>query len=80
MLLMAHMDVVPVDPATETSWRHPPFSGAVADGYIWGRGAMDDKAAVMSILEAVEHLVGGRIPARATVYLAFGHDEEIGGQ
>ena len=76
ILLMAHMDVVP---AAERGWRHPPFSGARADGYVWGRGTMDDKASVMAILDAVEHLLDdGFIPNR-TVYLAFGHDEEVGG-
>jgi carboxypeptidase PM20D1 len=80
MLLMAHLDVVPVDPLTESSWTHPPFSGAVAGGYIWGRGTMDDKAAVMAILEAVEHLLGEGYEPERTVYLAFGHDEEIGGE
>ncbi len=79
ILLMAHMDVVPIDPSTETAWRHPPFSGTLADGYIWGRGTMDDKGSVLAILEAVEHLLrAGFIPNR-TIYLAFGHDEEIGG-
>ena len=39
------------------NWRHPPFSGARADGYVWGRGTMDDKASVMAILDAVEHLL-----------------------
>ena len=79
ILLMAHMDVVPVDPASEKSWTHPPFSGQLADGYIWGRGAMDDKASVLGILEAVERLlIEGFHPTR-TIYLAFGHDEEIGG-
>src|ERR1044071_2037049 len=57
MLLMAHMDVVPVDPATDSSWEHAPFSGEIANGYIWGRGAMDDKASLMAILEAVESLL-----------------------
>lgn len=76
---MAHMDVVPVDSASESLWKHPPFSGAVADGFIWGRGAMDDKGSVLGILEAVEHLLNeGFLPERS-VYLAFGHDEEIGG-
>ncbi len=79
LLLMGHMDVVPVDPATATSWRYAPFSGAVAGGYIWGRGAMDDKAALMSILEAAEHLVNDGYEPERTIYLAFGHDEEIGG-
>jgi len=76
ILLMAHMDVVP---ASDQGWRYPPFSGALADGYVWGRGAMDDKAALMAILEATELLLhDGFLPER-TIYLAFGHDEEIGG-
>ena len=79
ILLMAHMDVVPVDPATEAAWRHPPFSGAIADGYVWGRGTMDDKGSVLAILEAVEHLLAAGFSPRRTIYLAFGHDEEIGG-
>lgn len=79
ILLMAHMDVVPVDPATEKSWAHGPFSGQLADGFIWGRGAMDDKASVLGILEAVEQLLAEGFQPQRTVYLAFGHDEEIGG-
>ena len=78
-LLMAHMDVVPVDPSSTSAWHHPPFSGEVADGYIWGRGAMDDKASVLGILEAVEHLLANHFQPDRTLYLAFGHDEEIGG-
>lgn len=77
MLLMAHMDVVPAD---EQGWRHSPFSGALADGYVWGRGAMDDKASVLGILEAVELLLAENFKPKRTVYLAFGHDEEIGGE
>ena len=38
ILLMAHMDVVPVEPGTESSWTHGPFSGDVAEGFVWGRG------------------------------------------
>jgi carboxypeptidase PM20D1 len=79
LVLMGHLDVVPVDPGTEAEWTHPPFAGVVRDGFIWGRGALDDKVGVIGILEAVEILVGdGFTPAR-TVYLAFGHDEEVGG-
>jgi carboxypeptidase PM20D1 len=79
VLLMGHLDVVPVIPGTESSWEHPPFGGVIADGWIWGRGALDDKASVMGILEAVEHLLAEGFRPRHTVYLAFGHDEEIGG-
>lgn len=80
VLLLAHLDVVPVEPGTETRWTHPPFSGAIADGYIWGRGTLDDKNGALAQLEAIEHLLAeGYSPAR-TIYLAFGHDEEIGGE
>ena len=79
ILLMAHMDVVPVAAGTEGDWTHPPFSGEIADGFIWGRGAMDDKVGVMSILEAVEILIAEGFRPSRTVYLAFGHDEEVGG-
>lgn len=79
ILLMAHMDVVPVIPGTEEAWEHPPFGGVVAEGQIWGRGSLDDKASVMAILEAVESLVDSGFRPRRTIYLAFGHDEEVGG-
>ena len=80
MLLTAHLDVVPVEPGTEGQWTHPPFSGAVADGYIWGRGARDDKSSVLALLEAAELLLAAGYQPPRTVYLAFGHDEEIGGR
>ena len=79
MLLMGHIDVVPVDPSTERNWTYPPFAGRIADGYIWGRGALDDKASVLGMLEAVEHLLAEAFQPERTVYLAFGHDEEVGG-
>jgi len=79
ILLMAHMDVVPVEPGTEGQWQKPPFSGAIEDGFVWGRGTMDFKLGVVGLLEAVEALATtGYVPAR-TVYLAFGHDEEVSG-
>lgn len=78
-LLAAHLDVVPVEPDTLKNWTHPPFSGALEGGFIWGRGAMDDKFSALAILEAVELLLeAGFVPQR-TLYLAFGHDEEVGG-
>lgn len=80
VLLMAHQDVVPVAPGTEGDWRHPPFGGEIADGFVWGRGALDVKSALMGILEAVEMLLGENFRPRRTVYLAFGHDEEVGGR
>lgn len=79
MLLMGHMDVVPVPPGTEIAWSHPPFSGARADGFVWGRGTLDDKVSVFGILEAVETLLRDGFEPQTTIYLAFGHDEEIRG-
>jgi carboxypeptidase PM20D1 len=79
ILLMAHMDVVPVDPAAESSWTHGPFSGEIAGGFIWGRGAMDDKASLLALLEAAEHLLATGFQPRRTIFFAFGHDEEVGG-
>ncbi len=77
VLLAAHQDVVPVE--ADVRWQHPPFEGRIADGYIWGRGAMDDKSSLMGILEAVEILLRQGFQPRRTIYLAFGHDEEVGG-
>jgi carboxypeptidase PM20D1 len=79
VLFMGHMDVVPVDDVTLAEWTHDPFAGTVADGVVWGRGTLDDKLSVMSFLEATEALLAeGYRPARS-LYLAFGHDEEVGG-
>lgn len=79
VVLMGHVDVVPVEAGTDTAWTHPPFSGAVAGGYVWGRGALDDKASVVGALEAVELLLREGYQPERTVHLAFGHDEEVGG-
>ena len=79
IVLMAHLDVVPVEASTEAEWTHPPFSGDIADGFIWGRGSMDIKEGVLGILEAVEFLLKEEFQPRRTIYLAFGHDEEVGG-
>lgn len=79
ILLLAHLDVVPVEEGTEKQWKHAPFSGDVAEGYVWGRGTLDDKGNLLGLLESVETLLSqGFVPNR-TIYLAFGHDEEIGG-
>ena len=78
--LLAHQDVVPVAPGTEKDWQHPPFAGVVADGFIWGRGAWDDKSSIYAMLEAVEAIVKQGFRPKRTIYLAFGHDEEVSGQ
>jgi carboxypeptidase PM20D1 len=79
ILLAGHIDVVPVDPATRDDWRHPPFSGQIDDGYVWGRGALDTKCSVIAIFDAVETLIKSGYQPERTVLLAIGHDEEIGG-
>lgn len=80
ILLLAHLDVVPVEPGTEDDWTYPAFAGRIAEGFIWGRGAMDFKVAVTGILEAVDMMISEGFQPQRTIYLAFGHDEEIGGQ
>ncbi|MDE2431011.1 MAG: M20 family peptidase, partial [Burkholderiales bacterium] len=60
-------------------WTQPPFDGVIKDGYIWGRGAWDDKGNLFSIMEAVEKLLESGFQPERTVYLAFGQDEEVGG-
>lgn len=78
-LLYAHMDVVPVPDDSRDQWRQDPFAGAIADGYIWGRGVLDDKNQIHGILEAAEMKIKeGWQPSR-TIYFVFGQDEEVGG-
>jgi carboxypeptidase PM20D1 len=79
VLLLAHQDVVPVEPGTEGSWEHPPYAGDIDETYVWGRGTIDDKGALFCIMEAVEELVSRDFQPERTVLLAFGHDEELGG-
>ena len=79
ILLMAHQDVVPIAPGTEAQWHADPFGGEIRDGFVWGRGAWDDKGNLMAELEAVEALVSKGFKPQRTIYLAFGHDEENGG-
>ncbi|WP_447647424.1 M20/M25/M40 family metallo-hydrolase [Microbacterium forte] len=78
VVLMAHYDVVPVDESD--AWTHPPFEGVIADGVVYGRGALDDKGPLIVVLEAVENLLAdGFTPAR-DVYLSFGGNEETFGR
>ncbi|MBB4934732.1 acetylornithine deacetylase/succinyl-diaminopimelate desuccinylase-like protein [Lipingzhangella halophila] len=76
LLIHGHLDVVPADAA---DWTRHPFSGEVADGCVWGRGAIDMKdmdAMTLAVLR--QRLREGRIPPRDIV-LAFVADEEAGG-
>ncbi len=75
IVLMSHQDVVPA----EGAWSHEPFSGEMAGGKIWGRGAADTKASLMAFFQATEELLAqGYVPAQ-DVYLASSCTEEHAG-
>ena len=80
LVLMAHLDVVPV---VEAEWEHPPFAATIVgegtDAAIHARGAIDDKGALVAILEAVEDSLAEGVTPAHDVYLAFGHNEETAG-
>ena len=76
---MAHLDVVPVIEENRTDWHHPPFGGQIVNDTLWGRGTIDDKIGVIGLLEATEELLKNNYQPQRTLYLSFGHDEEIGG-
>ncbi|MEU0674154.1 M20/M25/M40 family metallo-hydrolase [Streptomyces sp. NPDC006172] len=76
LLIHGHLDVVPANAA---DWTHDPFSGEVADGCVWGRGAVDMKDMdAMTLAVVRDRLRSGRRPPRDIV-LAFLADEEAGG-
>lgn len=77
-VLMGHIDVVPI--ASPDQWTHDPFAGSIKDGIIWGRGTIDDKFSVIGILESIEMMLAEGFQPKRTIYLAFGHDEEVGGE
>jgi carboxypeptidase PM20D1 len=80
IILMGHVDVVPADHESLKKWKHQPFKGDIFEGTIWGRGTLDDKGPVVSILAAAELLLKqGFVPER-TIYFAFGCDEESSGR
>lgn len=79
VILMGHYDVVPVEPSAVKLWTVAPFGGEVKDSAVWGRGAVDDKAAVISILESVEQLLRRHFAPKRTILLCFGHNEESTG-
>jgi len=79
IMLMAHQDVVPIAPGTEQNWKHEPFSGDIAEGFVWGRGAWDDKSNLLAVMEAIEKLAAAGAQPKRTIIVASGHDEEVGG-
>lgn len=76
IVLMGHQDVV----SAEGSWIHGPFSGDIADGKVWGRGASDTKCSVMAFMQAVEELLAEDYVPEQDVYLCSSNTEEIGGK
>ena len=79
IILMSHQDVVPVDEPTLGDWEAGPFEGKITTTDIVGRGTLDDKGTLIGLLEAVEILLEESYQPTRTIYLASGHDEEVGG-
>lgn len=79
ILMMAHQDVVPVNMGTEKDWTAPPFAGKIVDGFIYGRGTLDNKASLISIMEAANALAKSGFQPKRTIYIMLGHDEEVSG-
>jgi len=80
LVLMAHYDVVPVEPSAAKLWTAQPFGGEIKGDTIWGRGSVDDKCSMVAIMEAVETLLRQGYTPRRPVMLCFGHNEESTGQ
>ncbi len=79
VILMAHQDVVPVTPGTESDWKYPAFAGTIADGAVWGRGTVDDKGSLVGLFEALDALAKSGFQPKRGIFLVSGHDEEAGG-
>jgi acetylornithine deacetylase/succinyl-diaminopimelate desuccinylase-like protein len=77
LLLMAHLDVVPAQPA---DWTHSPFAGVEADGYLWGRGAVDTKNATAIQMAAMLAIARSGVTLRRDLLLSAMADEEVGGR
>ena len=80
LVLMAHYDVVPVEPSAASLWTAKPFGGEIKGDTIWGRGSVDDKCSMIAIMETVEALLRQNYTPRRSVLLCFGHNEESTGQ
>ena len=80
VLFLAHLDVVPAEGGTDVSWADLHFGGEIEEGYIWGRGSLDDKASVLGMREAVERLLEHGFQSRRTswAYPPFGGEIEEG--
>jgi carboxypeptidase PM20D1 len=79
-IMLAHQDVVPIEESTRSLWTAEPFSGELKDNVIYGRGAIDNKCNLISMLEATEKLLRQGFQPERSIYYVFGQDEEIGGR
>lgn len=80
ILLMAHQDVVPIQQSTLNQWTHPPYDGVYDGDRLWGRGSSDCKNLLIGLLETVEELYKFGFQPKRSIILAFGFDEELGGE
>ena len=80
VLFTAHYDVVPVPDETLPNWEVDPWAGEIKDGFIWGRGALDDKQSVIGLLEAAEAMIADGLTPSRDIWFIFGEDEEVGGE
>ncbi|MDP6708749.1 MAG: M20/M25/M40 family metallo-hydrolase [Alphaproteobacteria bacterium] len=72
--VLIHVDVVPASQSGK--WTHPPFAGVVADGYVWGRGAQDDKGALAATLWGTKLLIDNGLPFKRKLRIILGTKEE----
>ncbi len=77
VVLTAHQDVVPADPQTLSQWEHEPFGGDIDGEMVWGRGTLDIKSQIYTLLQAAELLMKDGFRPQRSVIFAFGHDEEV---
>ncbi|CAF0724852.1 unnamed protein product [Brachionus calyciflorus] len=77
-LLAAHFDVVPANVQND-KWKFDPFSAEIDEGFVYARGSLDDKSSMLSQLEAITLFLKNKGQPKRTIFLAYGHDEEISG-
>ncbi|MEM1235574.1 MAG: M20 family peptidase [Pseudomonadota bacterium] len=80
VMFTAHYDVVPVPDEALPNWDVDPWAGEIKDGFIWGRGALDDKQSVIGLMEAAEAIIADGGQPRHDIWFIFGQDEEVGGE
>jgi acetylornithine deacetylase/succinyl-diaminopimelate desuccinylase-like protein len=75
LVVHGHLDVVP---AVAQDWSHPPFSGEIDEGFIWGRGAVDMKNMDAMIMSVIRHWARSKVSPRRDIIVVFFPDEEAG--